>query len=448
MIDFIIELGVNAIQATFYIGFLYLFFDKKYDGVKNILSLVGAIIVFFTALYFITFHIENDYIKDVIQLTILVLYVLLFLKGNRYLKILMAVVDLLINAVISLGFSYIVTVVTNVDMYYLINYSSGYRYFCILIINLLNIGALWVILALFKQKEGPKNRFDFIASLCIPILSIVIVCSMFLMLTKTNPSEEIYIYYLIVVMALLGITVFTVYMIKYLGKQGEIEKQLELSQQREALYKEGALRENAQIEALGKAKHDISNKLRCIHEFQSKHNYDEASKLCKETMDEIASIYTPLETDNSILNAIVNVKLEKANSAGITCDLRIKSDLKDYYDNYDIISIVGNLCDNAIEYLSDNPDVTPRTIELNTKEHMAYYIITCSNPIKESVLENNPELKTTKEDTAFHGKGVGIINSIAEKYGGRAVFQERDGWFLASAFLLRNITPEECMAQK
>ena len=190
MIDFIIELGVNAIQATFFIGFLYLFFDKKYTGIKNAVAFAGAVVVYFIALYFITFHISNDYINNGIQIVLLIAYVLLFLKGNRYLRILMAVVDLLINAVISLGFSYIVTVVTNVDMYYLINYSSGYRYFCILIINLLNIGALWVILALFKQKEGPKSRFDFIASLCIPILSIVIVCSMFLMLTKTNPSEE------------------------------------------------------------------------------------------------------------------------------------------------------------------------------------------------------------------------------------------------------------------
>ncbi len=437
MIDFLIELGVNAIQSVFFIGFLYLCFDKKFSPLKNIISLTTAIAIYFVALYFITFHIDNYFINDTIQLTILISYSLTCLKGNKWLRILMSIVDLLINGVISLGFSYVVTVVADIDMYYLVNYSSGYRYFCMLVINLLNIGALWIILALFKHKEGPRTKFDFLAYLLIPLLAIVIICSMFLIISKINADNEMYGYFFIMITALTGVTVFAVYLINHLGKQKDIEKQLALSRQRENLYLENTIRENNQLQAFAKAKHEINNKLDCIYNLQKDRKYDEASELCRKTLENIASVYVPVDTDNPLLNAIINSKLEKASKNGISLDLKLGSCLPDCVKNYDIITIIGNLCDNAIEYLTDNTSTLPRVVSLSVKDHQAYYIIKCCNPIEKSVLVTNPDLKTTKSDTEFHGIGINTLKEMAKKYKGHYLFTEKDNYFIGSVMLLK-----------
>ena len=69
------------------------------------------------------------------------------------------------------------------------------------------------------------------------------------------------------------------------------------------------------------------------------------------------------------------------------------------------------------------------------------------NRIAESVLEKNPELKSTKnigggraglDDASAcekHGFGVNQIKEIVESYGGLTDFYEEDGFFIVNMFI-------------
>ena len=94
-------------------------------------------------------------------------------------------------------------------------------------------------------------------------------------------------------------------------------------------------------------------------------------------------------------------------------------------DDSDVISLVGNLCDNAIEYLICIPK-EKRYMELNIHSHNNFYCITCINTIKQSVLRENPNLDTAKADCKFHGKGLDILKNISNKYNGELVINEED----------------------
>ena len=89
----------------------------------------------------------------------------------------------------------------------------------------------------------------------------------------------------------------------------------------------------------------------------------------------------------------------------------------------DIVSIIGNLCDNAIEYLA-GIDQNKRRLELTVSGYKGYYYITCKNTILFSILKNNPEMNTTKDDVALHGKGIKILRDIAERYNGELLITE------------------------
>ena len=57
------------------------------------------------------------------------------------------------------------------------------------------------------------------------------------------------------------------------------------------------------------------------------------------------------------------------------------------------------------------------------------------NSIEGSVIQNNPNLITTKKDKHLHGLGTKIIKDIAKKYNGMADFFENDDFFICHIIL-------------
>lgn len=52
-----------------------------------------------------------------------------------------------------------------------------------------------------------------------------------------------------------------------------------------------------------------------------------------------------------MLNAVINVEQEKAVALNINFSIQIADEMIEFSENSDIVSIIGNMCDNAIEYL-------------------------------------------------------------------------------------------------
>lgn len=61
--------------------------------------------------------------------------------------------------------------------------------------------------------------------------------------------------------------------------------------------------------------------------------------------------------------------------------------------------------------------------------------IAVKNSIAESVLLNNPDLKTDKQNKSEHGFGIKSIKQIADKYDGSIEFNEENGVFIAEVWL-------------
>ena len=119
-------------------------------------------------------------------------------------------------------------------------------------------------------------------------------------------------------------------------------------------------------------------------------------------------------TENEGVNFILNSKLAVCGDKGIHGDLMIIGDVTKH-DEYDLISLLGNLLDNAIEACAK---CTDPTIKLEIKNYKDYLSITVINSTAEPVLKNNPELKTTKKDKELHGIGLSSIQSVVDKYSG------------------------------
>ena len=102
-------------------------------------------------------------------------------------------------------------------------------------------------------------------------------------------------------------------------------------------------------------------------------------------------------------------------------------------DGLDLLSILGNLCDNAFEALEKVKGEKLLAITILEKEY--YYIISMKNSIASPILTENPNLKTTKPDKYAHGHGLKIVKSITSKYDGNISFDERDSCFVVNIML-------------
>lgn len=442
MYDYVFELGVNLFQSFMFIGFFYLFFEPKYEKVRNIILFFIFVILNFAMLtyftYFPSFHIIID---SLIGICIFEIYVLLFLKGNTILKIVMPFIAFLINTIISYGFINLTSFLSGRTFESIALESSIYRYTFVVTVNLVNL-AVFLILIKIKQKEynlkNPSNLFAFIG---IPILAMAIIYLTTYILILTKYQTNILPYIITICVSMVVIAAIVWYMIAKISKDNNIKTELKLSELRADMYEKNTLSSNKQIEEMSKIKHDTSNQISSIDQLIVNKNYDEAHNVCIELIEKMKLVYTPINTNNPVLNAVLNVEMEKAKKNGISFKTEIHDEMIKFKNNTDLISLIGNMCDNAIEYLSKCPE-NLKYMELSVTRHNDYYIISCKNRIDSSILSDNPDLKTSKPDEVNHGKGLLIIKDVVNKYNGNVSFQENSGWFIINVILESLFLPE------
>lgn len=425
-----------------FIGFLFAFFKhKKVNARDVIVFFVFSVILFLSICVFSNELFYRYKVDSFVYIAVMEIYTILFCKGDLYIRIIMPCITYLINTVLSYGIGYIISYLTGYSYIELATNSSSYRLLCIIVINLTNLFVYYIIVKV-KSKKLTLNRWtDVLTFIIMPVIAMMIVYASFQVLHLAGYKQELLIYLIAICLAVAVICVISWIMLDKISKSSEISTQLLLTGQREKMYKNNAIQVNQQIDKIGKIKHDMKNNLFCISELLSDNKYDEAKDLCRSSIKKLSSAYIPLHTNNPYLNAIINVELEKAVMNDIEMTTDITDEMLSYADSSDIISIIGNMCDNAIEYLLASQG-EKRQLSLSISRRKNYYMITCKNTIHSSVMTENPELETGKNDKRFHGKGIDIIREKAEKHQGYVNIYEDNGYFVITAFLSVKSLPE------
>ncbi len=137
-----------------------------------------------------------------------------------------------------------------------------------------------------------------------------------------------------------------------------------------------------------------------------------------------------VNTGSAIIDAAINSKIALCSEKGIKTKCVIDTRFEGASD-IDLSILLSNLLENAIE----GCDAPEPLIELDIGRRKSLTYIIVKNTISKSVLENNPELETSKSDKSAHGFGIKSIRSIAEKYDGSVNFREENGKFIAEVWL-------------
>jgi len=434
----IVELAVNLVQAFMFTSFLYLFFDKPEGKLKRAIPYFVLVMVLFLNVSYFTLsgvYIASEimYLDSIIAVVSMLIYSLIFLRGKLYLRIIMPIITFLVNAGVSYTFGYMVSFFTGLSFEEGFADSPSYRYFCLVVVNLTMAMVYWLILKFGSKRIRLNGAREAVFFIVVPLMCLVIIHCMFYVYQIAAFNSKLMPFIVIICGSVVILAVLVWIILLKMSKANEIKTEYLLMSQREKLYEESILATNKQVEIISGIKHDMKNKLFVLERLISNSETQQALELCSDTLGQLASQYTPVNTDDPVLNAIMNVELEKASGYSIEFSLNICESLSQIASE-DKVSLIGNLCDNAIEYLRTQP-LDLRSMSLQISSRLDYIIITCRNRISESVLLKNPDFITTKEDKVNHGKGVRIIKRIAKKYNGEISMTEENGWFVAAVFL-------------
>ena len=442
MFNYVFEITVNLLQSIYFVGFFLLFLGGKFSTRKNIILLSIFIALNFAVLTYFTYNHPNIVMLDMfIGIILYEIYCITCLKGELAIKLILPFIVSLINTIISYGFVYSSSIISGVTFEELITKSSLFRYLFVILANLTTMVVLFIMWQTKAKAYSLKKVSNVIAFVAIPLLAMMILYITMYVMILTNFQSNIIILLSIICVSMIVIAGIVWFMIARINKDNEIKTKLLLSEQKANLYKQNIISSNSQIETIKLLKHDMKNNITCIDALIEEENYDEAHNICHSLTNKYTSIGTIVNTENYLLNAVLNVEIEKAKSYGISVKLSITNDLKMFKNSSDIISLIGNILDNAISYLSKNK-VKNNEINFSTGYEGSYSVIKCRNNILDSVLFNNPSLKTDKKDKDNHGKGITIINSIAHKYNGDVIIKERNKEFIITVILDNRSLPE------
>ena len=421
------------------------------EYITDITILIIEIVCYFT--FFDIFAVKRKLSKSKIIITVFLLVLFLrlciyFLRNYTIIKILITIIIILLSMLYLYKIS---TIKALILTFFVQGILAIIDYIIIMILAKLYgditalesasglIGRLIIILSRISTKKNNSVTADmsdkeWIQFLIFPIFTICAVMLMTSSVIKSYHSDIIAIYYIIAIgLIVLNLVVF--HLISEILENSRNMKEAEALRQQSIgqleLY--NSMRENYNIQR--QRTHEYKNQIVCMDMLMKKKDYSKLEDYIGNISDGLDAQLDMVDTNNDVVNAIFNAKYYEAIKNDVLVVLKINdlSDIK-ISDN-DIVTILSNLLDNAIE-AAKQCDIGKRIVKIKMLYEDAVLSIAVSNSYKaEPVLTEDGYIRTTKKDREEHGWGMRNVVATLEKYNAEYIIDYKNGEFVFSIIM-------------
>ena len=235
----------------------------------------------------------------------------------------------------------------------------------------------------------------------------------------------VYITLLSLVLSVIGIAILVYYISELEHKQQETQFSLQKLEMEQSNYQQL----NEVSKEVKIMKHDLKHDYALIESYLKGRKYSKIKEIVQTRMHNLQDVTTNINSDNELINTIINYKIMIANSKNIKVNYEINVSNREYMKDYHLNELISNLIDNAIDNCSK---IDPK-IEIFIEEDVFLYLEVI-NQIDESVLNRNPDLRTSKKGDN-HGHGIKSVKRIVNEYRGSIKFFEKDNKFHVSIII-------------
>lgn len=291
---------------------------------------------------------------------------------------------------------------------------STTKYSSIIGIISINILTYFVVLILnnfknIKKGESVPNSYWF-SIVLIPAASLYII----FMLFQARGLTPIQVVTGLVLIFLINFVTFHLYDVIVVALSEKMQSMLILEQNK--YYDKQFEMIKSSLQTTSAIRHDLKNHMFSIRSLVENGDMKETLNYISVIMDDIGTRKDRSATGNTVIDSIINFKLQEAEQRGIKTNLDLKIPEKLEIPSFDMTVILGNLLDNAIKAMNkvnENP-----FIDLKIKYDKGRLMIQTENPYKGEIIEENGMILTTDDDKVNHGIGLQSVRKVIQKYDG------------------------------
>ena len=202
----------------------------------------------------------------------------------------------------------------------------------------------------------------------------------------------------------------------YISKHYDIKEILYLENQRSKLTTKHYTSLKEQYDATRNLIHDFNNHLISVKTAYSVNNPIIAEKLILQFKDSCIETQLNFNTGIILLDIILNDKYLLASNLGIDFKFIIEDSVPNILSELDLITVFGNILDNAIEANNLTCKVRYKHIEIKIFMVESTMVIGIQNSCENKLRYDGSTLISTKNN--HHGIGITSINKTIMKYNG------------------------------
>lgn len=430
MLEYITDVTVLIIEIVCYFTFFDIFAVKRNRNRNKIEVILSIIILMLSSRLCVHFLKKYTIIKMLLMVLIIIL-AMWFLYEISLVKTLILV--FFVQSIVTIT-DYIVIMILakNYGDITALGGASSLIGRLILILSRLILFAILIVISRISSKKrnnvtADMSNKEWIQFLIFPIFTICAVMLMVNSVMKSYHSDIVPVYYIIAIgLIVLNLVVF--HLISEILEHSRKMKEAQILRQQSigqvGLY--NSMRENYNIQR--QRTHEYKNQIVCMDMLMKKKDYSKLEDYIGNISDGLDAQLDMVDTNNDVVNAILNAKYYEAIKNDVLFVLKINdlSDIK--VSDEDIVTILSNLLDNAIE-AAKQCDVGKRTVKIKLLSEDDVLTIAVSNTYK-----TEPML-TTKNNNEEHGWGIRNIVATLEKYDAEYIIDYKNGEFVFSIMM-------------
>lgn len=434
MLKYIADITILAVEIICYLIFFGIFARGKKIKVKQKIS---AICLLISIVYVCVHFLKNYTIVKLLMIMLTMLIVIRFLYEISAVKTI--ILTLLIQGIIGVIDYIVIMIVTarynNIDI---LEDSTD-------LIGVLVIIASRIILFLFliiikrisvikKKNVIDMSNKEWLQFLIFPIFTLITVIVMTNSMVTSYHEDIVNVYYVIaIVLIVLNMVVF--HLINEILENSQRIREADVLKQQSIgqleLY--NSLRKNYDIQR--KRTHEYKNQIMCIDSLLKKKNYNKLEEYINSIFDKLDGQLDMVDTNNEVVNAVINAKYYEALQNDVLFILKINDLSHIKVSDEDIVTILSNLLDNAIE-AAGQCDIDKRTvgIKLLYEDDVLSIAVSNSYKIEPEIMEDG-YMRTIKDDKEQHGLGIRNVVATLEKYNAEYIIDYKNGEFVFSIIM-------------
>lgn len=435
MLEYITDVTVLIIEIVCYFTFFDIFAVKRN---RNKIEVILSIIILMLSSRLCVHFLKKYTIIKMLLMVLIIILAMWFLYEISLVKTLILV--FFVQSIVTITDYIVIMILAKIygDITTLGGASSLIGRLILILSRLILFAILIVISRISSKKRNnvtaDMSNKEWIQFLIFPIFTICAVMLMVNSVMKSYHSDIVPVYYIIAIgLIVLNLVVF--HLISEILEHSRKMKEAQILRQQSigqvGLY--NSMRENYNIQR--QRTHEYKNQILCMDMLMKKKDYSKLEDYIGNISDGLDAQLDMVDTNNDVVNAILNAKYYEAIKNDVLFVLKINdlSDIK--VSDEDIVTILSNLLDNAIE-AAKQCNVGKRTVKIKLLSEDDVLTIAVSNTYKtEPMLTEDGYIRTTKNNKEEHGWGIRNIVATLEKYDAEYIIDYKNGEFVFSIMM-------------